>query len=338
MLLIQSRWMGDVLLCTPAVRALREAYPAARLVFATEAPGADALQGNPHLDEVLVLGRGWKSALRLQRQVRRQAFDVVVDFRSTGSTARVTALSGAPMRIGWEGRGPRTLAYTHLLPRRGGPSYAGLKKLVLLEPLGVRWQDAEPTLVIGVGPAEVAWASRVWEEQDLAGRRVIALSPLSRTRHKQWGAERWAQVGDALVASGLTVVLASGPEEREQLEAVADRMRYPAVVASDARSVRDLAALYGRAALWVGNDGGLKHVAAASGVPTITVYRWKQSGHWGDTGARSSQWGLEAPPAQGCDLRCGRCAHLGCLAAVSVERVVHTVQEALLSKPLAAGA
>jgi ADP-heptose:LPS heptosyltransferase len=102
--------------------------------------------------------------------------------------------------------------------------------------------------------------------------------------------------------------------------------------------VRDLAALYRRAALWVGNDGGLKHVAAASGASTVTVYRWKQSGHWGDTGAGSHQWGLEAPPAQGCDLRCGRCAHLGCLEAVPVERVVRAVQSVLLGRPLVAGA
>lgn len=338
MLLIQSRWMGDVLLCTPAARALREAYPTARIVFATEAPGADALDGNPHLDHVLVLGRGWKSALRNQRLIRREGFDVVVDFRSTGSTARVTALSGAPKRIGWEGRGPRTLAYSHLLPRKGGPAYAGLKKLVLLEPLGVSWEGADPSLVIAMGVREVEWASRIWEEHELSGRRVIALSPLSRTRHKQWGAERWAAVADALVQSGLTVVMASGPSERDQLEAVARRMRYSAVLESQARSVRDLAALYRRAALWVGNDGGLKHVAAASGAATVTVYRWKQSGHWGDTRADAHQWGLEAPPAQGCDLRCGRCAHLGCLEAVPVERVVHAVQAVLLGEPLAAGA
>jgi ADP-heptose:LPS heptosyltransferase len=321
--------MGDVLLCTPAVRALRGAFPSARLVFAAEAPGADALHGNPHLDEILVLGRGWRKALQLQRDIRRRTFDVVVDFRSTGSTARVTALSGAPMRIGWQARGPRRLAYTHLQPRSGGPAYAGLKKLVLLGPLGVRWEGADPALEIALGAPERAWADRVWQAHGLVGKRVVALSPLSRTRHKQWGAGRWAAVADALVESGVSVLIASGRDERDQLEVVTARMRHEVAIDGEATSVRQLAALYARSAVWVGNDGGLKHVAVASRVPTVTVYRWKQAGHWGDATPDARQWGLEAPPAQGCDLRCGRCPHLGCLEAVGSERVVRTVQEAM---------
>jgi ADP-heptose:LPS heptosyltransferase len=328
-LLIQSRWMGDVLLCTPAVRALRRAFPSARLVFATEAPGADALRGNPHLDEVVVLGRGWRDAFRVQRRLRGEAFDVVVDFRSTGSTARVTAFSGAPVRIGWQGRGPRTLAYTHLQPRRGGPPYAGLKKLVLLEPLGVTADQAEPALEITVGQEERDWAARVWREQGLDGRAVVALSPLSRTRHKQWGVERWAAVTDALVESGLAVIVASGPDEEDQIQALLGHARQRLAWDAGARSVRDLAALYQRSLLWVGNDGGLKHVAVAAGAPTVTVCRWKQTGHWTDARPEAEQWALEEAPPGGCDLRCTRCAHLACLGAISADRVLATVRDAI---------
>jgi ADP-heptose:LPS heptosyltransferase len=80
-LLVQPRFMGDVLLCTPSIRALRRAYPAARIDFLTEPPGADALRGNPHLDAVIewprernALSRGWSL---------RGRYDTVVDFRST---------------------------------------------------------------------------------------------------------------------------------------------------------------------------------------------------------------------------------------------------------------
>jgi heptosyltransferase-3 len=328
-LLIQSRWMGDVLLCTPAVRALRRAFPAARLAFATEAPGADALHGNPNLDEVIVLRRGWKEAFRLQRRLRGERFDVVIDFRSTGSTARVTAFSGAPVRIGWQGRGPRTLAYTHLQPRRGGPPYAGLKKLVLLEPLGLSAEQADPALEIAVGKDERDWAARVWREQGLDGQQVIALSPLSRTRHKQWGAERWAAVADGLSEAGFSVVVASGPEERDQIETLLGHVRHRLAWDASARSVRDLAALYQRSILWIGNDGGLKHVAVAAGAPTVTVCRWKQAGHWTDARPEAEQWALEEAPPGGCDLRCTRCAHLGCLGAIPFERVLATVREAV---------
>jgi ADP-heptose:LPS heptosyltransferase len=325
MLLIQSRWMGDVLLCTPAVRALRRAFPGAHLAFASEAPGVDALRGNPHLDELLVLERGWSAALRVHREVRERHFDVIVDFRSTASTARVAALSGARLRIGWRGRGPRNLAYTHLLSRRNGEEYVARQKLRLLGPLGVDPSAADAALEIGLGPSERAHASALWERHGLGGEQVVALSPVSRTRHKQWGVERWAAVGDALSERGARVLLVSGPAESDQLRAVVDRMRLPAVWDAGAANVREIAAVYRLCDLWVGNDGGLRHVAVAAGVPTVTVFRWRQTPYWSDPHPASGQVGLEEPPPMGCDLRCDSCPHLGCLGALTVERVVEAV-------------
>jgi ADP-heptose:LPS heptosyltransferase len=329
LLLIQSRWMGDVLLCTPAIRALRESFPHAHLTFLSEEPGADALAGNPHLDEVLVLEGG---AVELQRQVRARAFTTVIDFRSTGTTARVTGLSGAPMRIGWRGRGPRNLAYTHLVRRDIGLEYVARQKLRLLSPLGIDWRAADASLEIAVGAEELLAASRLWERHALDGKRVVAVSPVSRTRHKQWGFARWAEVADAIAASGATVLLASGPGEADQLRTVAERMAHPVVVDATARSVRELAAVYRRCELWTGNDGGLKHVAAASGTPAVTVCRWQQSGAWSDLSEGSEQWALEAEPPGGCDLRCDRCAHLACLQALTVERVVEKLLAVLAER------
>jgi ADP-heptose:LPS heptosyltransferase len=319
---MQARWMGDVLLCTPAVRALRLAYPEARLVFASEGPGVDALRGNPHLDELLLLEKGWSGALKVHREVRERRFDAVVDFRSTASTARVTAVSGAGLRVGWRGRGPRNLAYTHLLPRHDGEEYVARQKLRLLAPLGVDVAGADASLEIAVGAAERARAEALWDRHGLHGERVVALSPLSRTRHKQWGAERWAAVADQLAERGARVLLLSGPAEAEQVHAVVARTRAPHVWDTDADNVRELAAAYQRCVLWVGNDGGLLHVAVAAGTPTVTVFRWTQSPLWSDTAPASGQVALEEPPPNGCDLRCEHCPHLGCLEALTVERVV----------------
>src|SRR5688500_14445597 len=105
-LLIQQRFMGDVLLCTPAVRALRRAFPSARIDFLAEPGRADVIAGNRHLNEVLT----WpvdRSAFKIGMSLRRHGYDAVVDFRSTPSTAQVTWLTGAQRRIGVRGRGPR---------------------------------------------------------------------------------------------------------------------------------------------------------------------------------------------------------------------------------------
>jgi ADP-heptose:LPS heptosyltransferase len=309
--------MGDVVLCTPAIRALRRALPSARLSFASEASGVDALRGNPHLDELLLLEPGWRAALKLNRLVRGRRFDAVVDFRSTASTARVAALSGARIRIGWRGRGPRNLAYTHLLPRDGGEEYVARQKLRLLSPLGIDPERADATLELVPSPEDHLWSERIWKAHALGGEAALALSPMSRTRHKQWGAERWAAVADRLAEAGFRVLLLSGPAETAQVRAVQERMRRPALVETSAANVRELAAAYRRCLAWVGNDGGLRHVAAAAGVPTVTVFRWLQTAFWSDRDPAAQQVALEAPPRGGCDRRCDACPHLACLSAVS---------------------
>jgi ADP-heptose:LPS heptosyltransferase len=331
-LLIQPRWMGDVLLCTPAARAARAAFPAARIDFLTEPAGADVLQGNPHIDSVLVSRRGLLAQWRLQRAVRAARYDAVVDFRSTGSTARITALSAARLRVGWRGRGPRNHAYTHLLPPGERSAYVARQKLELLRPLGVDPRGGDLRLEIAVGEVERRRAAEVWGRERLAGGRpVVAVSGVSRTGYKQWGTERWAEVVRALAGMGADVLLTGGPGEREQVDAIADAAGVPLARESSLGSVRELAALYERCALWVGNDGGPKHIAAAVGIPTLTVVRWQLGPAWTDS-AEPAHGFLDAAPPGGCDLRCARCPHLACLGAVTVEAVVARARARLLGR------
>jgi ADP-heptose:LPS heptosyltransferase len=287
LLLIQLVKMGDVLLCTPAIRAARAAFPDARIEFLTDAVGADALGSNPHLDEILVYRRGLRHEWRTLQEVRRRAYDAVADFHSVPRTARVVLASAAPRRIGVRGRGPRNLAYTELLPKVRESVYIPRQKLRVLAALGV---DTGPgvdlSLEIVTGSTEREFAQRLWKEHGLAGGEpVVAISPVAHEPLKQWGAERWAAVGDALAASGAQVLITSGPGEREQAAGVAERMSAPAVWDYGRTTIRELAALYRRCVLWVGNDGGPKHVAVAAGAPTLTVIRYPLGPIWTHDGA-----------------------------------------------------
>jgi heptosyltransferase III len=320
LLLIQLRYMGDVLLCTPAVRAAREAFPEARLEFLTDALGADALAGNPHLDEVIPWRRGGRAELGLWRELRRRRYDASVDFHSVPRTARLTLAAGAPRRLGVRGRGPRNLAYTHLVPKEGPELYVAAQKLGVLAPLGVERGGRDLSLEIAIGPGERERAARLWSEQGLEGERVVALSAVALQRFKQWGAERWARVGDGLAEAGARVLLTGGPGEEAQVRAVADAMRRPAVHGYGRTTLRELAALYARCALWVGNDGGPKHVAVAAGTPTLTVIRAGLGRGWTDV-KRGHRY-VEGPLTPACAHGHGECAAAGCLAAVSPEAVV----------------
>ena len=273
-LLIQLHHLGDVLLTTPAVHAARLAFPHARIDFLTDAPGAQALHANRHLDNILVQPK--------LLAVHRARYDAVVDMHSVPRTARVVAASRAPIRIGLRGRGPRNLAYNRLLPRETEAVYMARQKLRMLAPLNVPTDTADLSLEIVIADADRLHAARQWHALELIDQPVIAISPVAKHDFKQWGPANWALVADALAARGLRILITSGPGEREQAQAVANMMKTRAAWDYEPTSVQQLAAMYQRCMLWLGNDGGPKHIATAAGTPTITVYRRQLGAVWSD--------------------------------------------------------
>ena len=323
LLLMQLKWLGDVLLTTPAIRAARRAFPEAKIDFATGAEGAAILEGNPHLDEVLVWRRG-PAGLRMLWEIARRRYDAVVDFRSTPRDAWYVLASGARIRAGMRGRGPRRLAYNRLFDWSDGPRYMAARKLEPLRALGIE-PGPEPDLALElvVGEADRAWARSILARHGLdGGSPIAAISPVTRVHYKQWGAEKWAAVADALAGAGARVLITSGPGELAQARAVAERMAHPAVYEYGPTTLRQLAALYERCALWAGNDGGAKHIAAAMGVPTVTVFRHHEGEVWTDLRTASPHVAIEREPVLPCIYpHCGGCAHLSCLEQVRAGEV-----------------
>jgi ADP-heptose:LPS heptosyltransferase len=262
-------------------------------------------------------------------QIARRRYDAVVDFRSTPRDAWYVLASGARIRAGMRGRGPRTLAYTHLYEWGAGPRYMAARKLEPLRALGIRPVEpgAEPDarLELVVAPAEREWARALLARHGLGddGAPIVALSPVTRVHYKQWGAQNWAAVADALAEAGARVLITSGPGELEQARAVAERMKHPAVFDYGRTRIRQLAAIYERCALWVGNDGGAKHIAVAVGTPTVTVFRHRESAVWTDLAAGSPHLAIEREPVLPCIYpHCGGCRHLSCLQQVRPGDVV----------------
>jgi ADP-heptose:LPS heptosyltransferase len=273
-LLLQLYHLGDVILTTPAIRAARAAFPDATIDFVTSALGSEALADNPNLNNVLVQPGLWS--------IHRARYDAVVDFHSVPRTARMVAASRARLRIGLRGRGPRNLAYTRLLPREQAAVYMALQKARMLAPLAVAVAPGDLALEITIGDAQWTRAARLLDEHGLTGERIIAISPVARHEFKQWGAANWARVADVFAQEGWRVLITSGPGEADQAAAVARAMRHSAVWRYGPTTIRELAALYQRCALWLGNDGGPKHIAVAAGTPTVTVYRRRLGGVWSD--------------------------------------------------------
>lgn len=281
-LLIQLHYLGDVILATPAIRAARRAFPAARVDFLTSALGAQALGGNPYLDDILVA--------RWIRQLYGKRYDAVLDLHSVPSTAWRTLATRADIRVGIRGRGPRNLAYTHLVAREHNPVYMARQKMRLLNVLGSAPDPLDVSLDIAVSDRQRAHARDIVTSLK---QPIVAISPVAKHAFKQWGTERWAAVADALADSGASILITSGPGEEAQARAVAERMRHAPLWQYGRMTVRGLVALYEQCTLWAGNDGGPKHFAVAARIPTVTVYRKQHGRVWSDE-ADSNQVALNS--------------------------------------------
>jgi len=134
-LLIQLRRIGDVLMCTPALRALRKHLPRSHIAFLTERECAAILALNPYLDELLVLDRErygnplyW---LKKVWQIRRKRFDLVIDYLGNPRSAYISFLSGAKLRVGYDLPGRRFLYNLLLLLMNSIKIYNASLKLYL---------------------------------------------------------------------------------------------------------------------------------------------------------------------------------------------------------------
>jgi ADP-heptose:LPS heptosyltransferase len=327
--------MGDVLLSTPLLRALRLAYPQAQLDYLTTAPCAQMLLGNPHLDRVLAYPRHDRPWMYLQvaRALRREQYDVVIDLEGARSPARLTWATRAPTRIGYDSSATRW-AYTHRVPEQDNRRYWVLAQAELLRPLGIAVDSIRAELFLNEW--DRARAARILAPLGLAaGDAFAALTPGSAAAHNLWPADRYAQVADHLAARwGLRTVLLYGPGQEGIVRAVREAVREPeACVIAVTPTMREAAAVVERSRLYVGSDTGTRHLAIALDVPTVGVFGRQFPERWTPPQAAAH---LAAAYDPGCKDHCyyRTCEHVQCIRGIPVSAVLDKV-DALLNLPAA---
>lgn len=326
-LLIQLRRIGDVLMTTPALRALRHAYPSAHITYLTEPPSHQVFTHNPHVDEVWAVPRhgSWRERLALFSQLRRARFDLVIDFFSNPASALMTRVTGAQRRIGFDFRG-RRWAYTDRVALPEARQYVPLDKGTLLAPLGVALGSPLPELPLG--EAERTAASALLASLGVApGDFLVALMPVSRQPYKVWPLDRFARIADWLIERhGAKVLFVHGPGEEEPVRAVRAAMRQAALPDHPVPGLLELAALLERCRLYVGNDAGPRHFAIAVGTPSVGIFGRPFPENWTPPGDGRHRTVAHDP---GCKSACTfpRCTHLRCIREVSEDEVRQAANE-----------
>lgn len=267
--------LGDVVHGLPLVNALKDDDPTRRITWIVEPMPAPLLTPHPAVDEVIVYEkkRGLRGVVDLRRKLAGRKFDLTLNLNVYFKSVWPTVLSGAPHRLGFDrGRSFEGvwLFSNHHLQRR---PRAHTQDMILefLEVLGLP-VPAELTWRIPITDVERAAQAEFFGGLD--GRPVAAIVPATANPKKDWSADRWAQVADALDRDlGFQVILVGGPGAREQAIAreITERAATKPVWALG-DGIRRLAWLLDGSSLVLGPDTGPVHIARAMEKPVIGLY------------------------------------------------------------------
>ena len=348
-LLIRLRLIGDVVFTTPAVAALRQQFPEARITYLVERAAEPVVRHNPNIDEVLVAERprGLRRLaydLRLARALRAARFDLVIDFHGGPRSAWLTRATGAPRRIGYRLPG-RSWAYTtHLSWSRAllPPRHSVENQWDLLGPLGIaRPEPGRPGVEM---PEDPRAAERVRQRLTAAGidqrARIVVMHASAGNPFRRWPAEHFARVAADLARRELSrrIIITSGPSESGSADTIAAAAQQ---IAGDAgeRIVRcgefdlsELRALVARAALFIGGDSGPLHVAATTSVPVVALFGPtlpERSMPWRAPSARAIAVDGGPLPCRPCHQRSCVPGDFRCLTGVGPERVLAAAEQLL---------
>ena len=275
-LLINTTAVGDTLMTTPAIRAIRRAFPKARLVSLASHKAKAVLLHNPHLDQILDhpgrIDLAFLARLpRLVMAIRRERCDLAVILHGNDPDAVLFAyLSGARYRVGWE-TSQLAFALTHRLPfdQRGEHLVHRWKRQ--LTTLGIAFQGVEMDLPLT--DLEEKEAERFLTQHKIQGSRLIGIHPFANTHAgKVWPMERVTELGRLLVADGFVPVIIGGPAERATALRMVLESNHALVSAAGALTLRQSMALIKRLTVLVTQDSGPFHIAQALGTPVVVLY------------------------------------------------------------------
>jgi lipopolysaccharide heptosyltransferase II len=286
-------WVGDVVMATPTLRALRRHFPQATITGIARPYLLPLLAGTDWLSQTIAWehhGRGWIGRTwKLVRQLRRERLDAVVVLRNSGFAAGIARLSRARQVVGYARRASRLFLTTALAaPREVGkftPISAVDYYLELAYALGCPKEPRQ--LELPITADDRAAADAAWQSLRLPDSNEVVLLNIGGAygNAKHWPREHSIELARRLADDwALTVLILCGPSERADAASLVAAANHPRVLSLADEDVRfgPTKAIIQRARLLVSTDSGPRHIAAAVGTPTITLFgpidpRWSEN-------------------------------------------------------------
>jgi len=330
-LILLPTWLGDCVMCTPALDSLRRQLAGARLVGVCAPGPAQLFQEDPRFDAVVLdttkrQGGRWRTIPRLGRQLREEhgPFDLAFSFKNSFSARWLMRNAGAPRRIGGKA-GWTDLLLTDAIPCADGQHYAQRYHQIVNGYFGSQ-RGAGPLTLHVPAPARLL-------------RPTVGLAPGSAYGSaRRWDATRFGQVAVAL-SRDFDVLILGGPNEQEQADVIEAALRLAGVGNYRnliGQSVSDMVATMAGMTLYVGHDSGATHIATALGVPTVVLYGSTSPSlayPWRHPASRIVRHALPCAP---CNRRTCPLQHHACMKQITVGNVLDAAYSLAASSALAA--
>ncbi len=282
-LLLQLKRIGDLMLTTPAIAALRSKFPDANLTLVVARGPAELLPALTDVNRAIVMQRGLLDFAACLA-VARAKFDYCIDFTRNDRSAFLTLLSRAPRRI--VARRIKSLSkirrlfYNEFVVARLRDMHTVDYNLALLQPLDIH--DASRAIRLNV-PADARQKANALRKERRIGDSFAVFHPGSARTEKFWEPQRWAEaIEHTQKNQGLDVILTGGTGRFEQahLAEIKSKVRQPVVDLSGKTDLLTLAALIGEARLLVTVDSAPVHLAAATRTPQVILFGPTNPFHW----------------------------------------------------------
>ena len=347
-LIIQLGDIGDVVWSTPAFRAVKEAYPEARLSILLREGNGSLLEADPSIYKTYEVkkypGSFLVKAIRqigFIRELRQEHFDLVFDLRSDDRGAFMAFITGAPVRAAlYYGEAPfyRNRLFTHLLePPFLKESFLGAAEQTfrIIRGFGIEAKTDVPKL--WVSDETMHRAENILEDEGIhplpgPSDPWVTLNPFSRWPYKEWDVKKWAQIIDWLWKEyKIATVVVGAATEHERAGKTVQAYPGKSYNLAGKTSLAELAGVLSLSRLHIGVDSAAPHIAAAVGTPTITLYGPSDWRDWAPVGDRHR---VVVP-----DMDCVPCHKKGCngngrsecLETLGIEPMQTVIREVLKS-------
>jgi ADP-heptose:LPS heptosyltransferase len=331
-LVVRLRSIGDTVLCTPALSALRNFLPDARIDVLLEDWVAPLLEGFEYVDNVLSVGKSGAERFRAARDIRRQRYDVVFNLHGGTTGTFFAASSGAKHKVGFSYYQYRFL-YTDAFPSGeefwNRPRIHSVEQqLALLGSAGVP-VSPPPRTHLAVLNESLLSIERRFHEAGIANSEFVLMHPAAALATKQWATENFARIAEYLDHYEVATVAVASRAERALLDELVENSSLPITVFDDLQ-LPEITALASKARLFVGIDSGLAHIAAAVDTPPVVIFGSSNRDNWGPWTDAPSEMVFSEFHCQPCSgYRCEEFGEPRCIQSVRVQDVTSAIDRVI---------